>query len=108
MEHLRNWNDKNSERVKLQHAYVALAVLTVVAAGLIGLVNYDLGQQLTAAALLFLGMFFINLVAWTLLSGIVLSAISDSGSVTRPATTKRKTVSARTTKKPASARKKRS
>lgn len=73
---LREWNESNNERVKLQHAYVASAVIVIVAAGLVGLINYDLGQQLTAIALLALGVFFVNVISWTLLNGIVLNSIA--------------------------------
>ena len=72
---LRAWNESNTERVKLQHAYIAAAITAIVVAGLVGLVNYDLGQRLTAIALLVLGVFFVNLIAWTLLSGLVLALI---------------------------------
>lgn len=73
---LRDWNRNNNERTKLQQAYVVGALGLLVAAGLIGLINYDLGQQLTTVALITLGVFFINLVAWTLLHGLVLLPLS--------------------------------
>lgn len=73
---LIEWNETSSDRVKLQHAYVASAVLIVLLAGLVGLVNYDLGQQMTTVALLALGVFIVNLIAWTLLQGIVLMRLS--------------------------------
>lgn len=76
-ESLIEWNENNTDRVKLQHAYVAFAILMVVLAGLIGLVNYDLGQQMTALALFSLGLFLVNLIAWTLFQGIVLMRLSS-------------------------------
>lgn len=72
MNSLLEWNQTNNERVKLQHAYVISAIALIVLAGLIGLVNYELGQQMTAVALLALAIFFVNLITWTLLHGIVL------------------------------------
>ena len=70
---LQQWNKNNDERAKLQHGYVAFAIITIVAAGLVGLVDYGLGQSLTTVALLALGVFFVNLITWTLLNGIVLA-----------------------------------
>ena len=75
---LRDWHATHDDRTKLQHAYIAFAVVSIVAAGLIGLVNYDLGQQLTALALLSLAIFFVNLLAWTLLQGLVLMNLDKS------------------------------
>ncbi len=72
---LAEWNDTTGDRTKLQHAYVAFAILLIIAAGLVGLVNYDLGQQMTGIALVLLGVSIINLIAWTLLQGIVLTRL---------------------------------
>lgn len=69
---LIKWNEHYAEREKLQHAYLALASVLIVSAGLIGLINYDLGQQMTAIALMALVVFFANMVFWTLLQGLVL------------------------------------
>ncbi|NCU38587.1 hypothetical protein EOL96_06045 [Candidatus Saccharibacteria bacterium] len=85
---LVKWNVSYDEREKLQHAYVALAFMLVISAGLIGLINYDLGQQMTAIALLFLVMFVVNLVFWTLLQGIVLMRLDK---ITRTKNTTKKT-----------------
>lgn len=101
---LREWNASNGERVKLQHGYVAAALVTIVAAGLVGLVNYELGQRLTALALLALAVFFINLIAWTLFDGIVLRRISSASDesakvAAKPALSKRKKATATTKKR---------
>jgi tellurite resistance protein TehA-like permease len=85
---LVKWNASYDEREKLQHAYVALAFMLVIGAGLIGLINYDLSQQMTAIALLFLVMFVVNLVFWTLLQGIVLMRLDK---ITRTKKTTKKT-----------------
>ena len=84
---LIKWNDTHSERDKLQHAYLALASALIITAGLIGLINYDLGQQMTAVALMALVVFFVNLVFWTLLQGLVLMRLdkeSQSMKAVRP------------------------
>ena len=85
LESLVEWNQKASERVKLQYSYVASAALLIIAAGLIGMLNYDLGQRLTAIALLALGIFLANLVVWTLLDGIVFSRLRRMSESKKPA-----------------------
>lgn len=99
MKSLREWNATHNERSKLQHAYIALAVVSIIAAGLIGLVNYDLGQRLTTIALIVLGVFFINLVAWTLLSGLVLSSLETPRKQPRTTATAAKTTAVKAKKK---------
>lgn len=80
---LHEWSETNNERSKLQHAYIIGAVVLIVAAGLIGLIDYDLGQKLTSVALVALGVFFINLISWTLLSGLVLTPLSVRRAISR-------------------------
>lgn len=97
---LQAWNATNGERSKLQHTYLAIAVITILVAGLLGLLDYNLGQQLTAISMLALGMFFVNLIVWTLLSGIVLAGLDQSDEAVRQASattrTSAKTTSTRT------------
>lgn len=88
---LSEWNASHSERSKLQHGYIGLTVATILLAGLIGLIDYDLGQRLTALALLLLGVFFVNLITWTLLSGLLLSSL-DERTATKPAVKRKSTV----------------
>lgn len=88
---LINWRDNTSDRVKLQNVYLALAVASILVAGLVGLINYDIGQQLVTVGLVSLGLFLVNTVAWALIEGLVLVRLS------RQATTKKKV--APTTKK---------
>lgn len=90
MQSLRQWNANHNERSKLQHGYLAATVATILIAGLVGLVDYDFGQRLTTVALMLLGVFFINLIAWTLLSGLVLSALDEpKGSSKKPGAKKK-------------------
>lgn len=76
MKSLIEWNETSTDRVKLQHSYVASAIILIVLAGLVGLVNYELGQQMTTVALIAIGVFLVNLVVWTLLQGIVLMRLT--------------------------------
>jgi hypothetical protein len=72
------WNERHDDRTKLQHSYAAAAIAIVVFAGLIGLLDYDIGQQFAGFALIALGVFFVNLVVWTLLDGLVFRKLDAS------------------------------
>ncbi len=69
---VEQWNNTTTERAKLQHTYIAVAIASILVAGLVGLVNYELGQQLVAFALLCAAVFLINALTWALLSGLVI------------------------------------
>jgi len=78
------WNTKNGERVKLQHTYIVIALLLLIIAGLIGLINKDLGQNILAVAIISAALFLINAVVWSLLQSAVLSrTMSRRTSATR-------------------------
>lgn len=68
---LAAWNTTHGERVKLQHAYLVIAAATVVVAGLVGLIDDSAGQLLVNVALIALGVFVANIVAWALLNSLV-------------------------------------
>lgn len=70
--YLQQWSKMTNERAKLQHAYVVGGVALLVIAGLVGLVNYNLGQTLMTIALAAIALFLINAVAWALLTAFVL------------------------------------
>ncbi len=79
---LVSWNDTTSDRDKLQHLYITSAVVLLVAAGVMGLVNQNLGQQILGAAIGAAALFIINAVAWALLQSFVLLRLR--GSATTP------------------------
>lgn len=87
---LQAWNVEQNERQKLQYGYLAGAVAVIVLAGLIGLFDYSLGQQLTAVALLLFGVFMVNLVVWTLLDGLVIAKLNKPAQRTTKTATSRK------------------
>lgn len=72
---LTEWSTTTDAREKLQHTYIVAAVVLVLAAGIIGLINYDLGQKILFVAILAIAMFFINAVAWALLQSFILLKI---------------------------------
>jgi branched-subunit amino acid ABC-type transport system permease component len=69
---LLRWKANSSERAKLQHTYAILALGLILLAGIIGLMNYAVGQQILAAAILAAGVFLINAVVWSILQSAVL------------------------------------
>ena len=70
-EMLIQWNAAHGERAKLQHTYVALAIVGIVLAGLVGLLNRDLSQLIVGASLVSLGIAFANVLIWALLYSLV-------------------------------------
>jgi NADH:ubiquinone oxidoreductase subunit 6 (subunit J) len=73
---LQDWNLATDSRRKLQHTYLLLAVSLLFVAGVIGLINYDLGQKILFVAILAGAMFVINAITWALLQSFVLLRIS--------------------------------
>lgn len=72
---LNSWNIQKSERQKLQHAYLALAVVIVLIAGIISLFDGNLGHNIVLVALLAIVTFFINSVVWNLLQSSLLDKL---------------------------------
>lgn len=70
--YLDKWNEVADERHKLQHTYAFGGVIMLVIAGIIGLVNYNLGQGLMVIGLIAIAVYFINGIVWALLTAFVL------------------------------------
>lgn len=87
---LQEWNDTTDGRQKLQHAYLFSAGLLVLAAGVLGLINYDMGQRVLLIAIIAGGLFFVNAIAWALLQSFVLLRISAEKTVERTTSVDRK------------------
>ncbi len=90
---LKSWNSATTDRQKMQHMYVAAAAMLLIVAGILGLLNQDLGQQLLAIAIAAAAIFLINAIAWALLQSFVLFKLSA-----HPAMTVANTEVAKTTK----------
>jgi len=73
---LTTWNTTTTERRKLQHAYLVLAAIVVLLAGLVSLINPTLGHNSLIIAGIAFSAFFINAIVWSLLSALVLAKIS--------------------------------
>ncbi|MFZ1361197.1 MAG: hypothetical protein WAS27_04205 [Candidatus Saccharimonadales bacterium] len=81
---LQSWNATTTEREKLQHLYVVASVLLLVVAGVIGLLNQNLGQQILAVAIVSAMLFLVNAVAWALLQSFILFRLAKPGRKVTP------------------------
>lgn len=77
---LREWNKESNERAKLQRAYIALVAVIIVIAGLITLVNADLGHLIVSLAGFLALACFTNAVLWALLKSFVIDRITTKRS----------------------------
>ena len=77
-ESMRLWHKNNDGRAKLQHTFLTVTIVLVLAAGLIGLINPDLGQNILSFALVTASVFLINAVVWALLESAVLARLGGS------------------------------
>ncbi len=71
-ESLARWDEQTTDRQKMQHTYIAVAVVLLIVAGVFGLLNQPLGQQVLAIAIASAAVFLVNAVAWALLQSFVL------------------------------------
>lgn len=67
MDVLRAWNKSTPERVKLQHVYIAIIIAVTVVAGLVSLINAQLGRQLITVAGVALVALITNTFTWALI-----------------------------------------
>lgn len=88
--YLLDWNKKYDNRAKLQHAYVTLAAASLVVAGLMSLVNYELGQKIVSIALVAIVVFFVNFFAWILFENLVISRLDRARRALRQTTLRKK------------------
>jgi hypothetical protein len=79
---LITWNADRNERAKLQHAYIVVALATIVIAGLVGLVDDAAGKFLVSIALFALGAFVANVVVWAMLYSLVITKLPSRKSTT--------------------------
>ncbi len=69
---LKQWNKANDRHTKLQHVYAVSAIALLVVAGLVGLVNFDLGQTLMTTSFMLAAIFFVNAIAWALVDAFII------------------------------------
>lgn len=66
MDILRTWNKSTTERAKLQHVYIVIVIIVTLVAGLISLINTQLGRQFITVAGVLIVAFVVNAVVWAL------------------------------------------
>lgn len=74
-EMLVNWNTAHGERTKLQHTYVAVAIVGIIIAGLVGLLNREVSQLIVGISLISLGVALANEFMWALLYSLVITKL---------------------------------
>lgn len=87
---LQNWNLNYDARQKLQHTYLIVTIGLILGAGIIGLINYDLGQRILLGAFICIAVFLFNAVAWALLQSFVLLRIPEQQKPAAKPTTRKK------------------
>jgi len=85
-ESLNKWQSRNDDRTKLQHTYIVVSLGLLVVAGIVGLMNRDLGQNILVIAIISAGVFLVNAVVWSL----VQSAVISRTAIRSASTTKKK------------------
>lgn len=65
--HFNAWINDTDERAKLQHAYLAIAVVVVLISGILSLLDAPLGRNMVGIAVGALFIFIVNAVVWALL-----------------------------------------
>ncbi|CAN5405084.1 hypothetical protein BH10PAT3_BH10PAT3_8660 [soil metagenome] len=74
---LNSWNVNKNERQKLQYALLVLTVVIVLVAGLISLINADIGHNVVRLSLFTLAVFAANGFVWNILQSLVISRLTS-------------------------------
>lgn len=90
LDSLKQWNATKTDRQKLQAAYVVLIIALIFIAGVVSLLNADFTGRVVTVVLVLLTAFLTNLVAWSLLSTLVLDKLSRRSAGARSAKPTRK------------------
>jgi len=75
--YLRKWNAAYNERQKLQHVYVALAVLSFIVAAIASLIDQRSGRLILRVTLFVIAVFLANAVVWSLVHSNLLAGIKS-------------------------------
>jgi dipeptide/tripeptide permease len=88
---LDNWRRQRNDRIKLQHAYIAIALIGILASGLVSLLNVEIGRKMARISLVAVGVFLLNAVVWALVnSSVVMTTQSTSKPAQRTSSTTKK------------------
>lgn len=64
---LVQWKTKTTERQKLQSTYMAIAIISLIVAGLVGLIDNELGIDIAYVTVFSAAAFLLNAVIWHLI-----------------------------------------
>ncbi len=73
---LLEWFRNTTDRQKLQHAYIIIVILSVLVAGVVGLVDNSLGQDILVVTVAAGAIFLVNSLLWALFESTLLSRLS--------------------------------
>ena len=81
-EYLSQWNKETDNFSKLQAAYGTLAIAAFLIAGLVSLIQYNIGQSLLFFAIILTLTFIGNGVIWSLLKTFVIPRLDKAAKTT--------------------------
>jgi|GEM_PF-5609085 len=84
----KEWNTNSNQRQKLQWVLALVALSVLVAAGIISLVNQELGLSLLNVAYVAAIVWLVNFVVWAIFVATI--GMEQATPVTKTSTTKRK------------------
>lgn len=70
-----SWNKRHDDRSKLQYVYVISAAVTLILAGLLGLVNATISAYLLQATFILSCLFVANAIAWALTKSFIIEKL---------------------------------
>lgn len=85
---LTTWNEQKNQRLKLQQAYLALAVVSLAIGGGMVLISSSAAHLAASIAGIIGVVFLVNSVAWTVLDAIIAPRLPRPAKLTRARTTK--------------------
>lgn len=71
------WNRNTDDREKLQHAYLVVAIVVLLVAGLVSLLDSEVGQNMLVVSLAAGAIFLVNTVVWSLLDSVVIARLTN-------------------------------
>lgn len=84
----KEWNANSSERQKLQWVLAVVALSVLIAAGIISLVNQELGLSLLNVAYIATLVWLVNFVVWAIFIATI--GVQPVAPATKPRQTRRK------------------
>lgn len=88
--YFRNWANETNDRTKMQHAYIAITIVVVLASGILSLFDAPLGRTLVGVAVGTLLIFITNGIVWALLHSVTTRAFASENTASTGRTTRRK------------------